>query len=114
MSDILIYKILLPVEWAAFEAAGQFDGSEFDRASGFIHCSAREQVAATAARFFPTEPDLVLVGLDADALGDQVRWEQAPDGGPYPHVYASVPMSAVRSVHRAAGAAAIATTLSLA
>jgi hypothetical protein len=27
---VLIYKILLPDEWAAFEAAESFDGSQFD------------------------------------------------------------------------------------
>jgi hypothetical protein len=28
---MLIYKILLPAEWAEFETAGRFDGSPFDR-----------------------------------------------------------------------------------
>ncbi|MFV2102344.1 DUF952 domain-containing protein [Micromonospora sp. LOL_024] len=49
---VLIYKILLPGEWAEFQAAGRFDGSPFDRESGFIHCSSRAQLPGTAARVF--------------------------------------------------------------
>jgi uncharacterized protein (DUF952 family) len=93
-----IYKILLPGEWAEFEASGRFDGSPLDRSSGFIHCSSGDQVAATARRVFPHEPVLVVVAVDADALGDAVRWEPVPDGGVFPHVYAPLPMSAVVEV----------------
>ena len=104
---VLIYKILLPGEWGAFEAAGSFDGSPFDRDSGFIHCSSREQLRATAMRVFPHEPDLVVAAVDAAVLGGSVRWEDAPNGGPFPHVYASLPLSAVAAVYQVPGATAI-------
>ena len=104
---MLIYKILLPAEWAAFETAGRFDGSPFDHSSGFIHCSSRTQVGATAVRVFGQEPELVVVAVETDALGDVVRWEAAPDGGTFPHVYASVPLDAVVAVHRVAGASSV-------
>jgi uncharacterized protein (DUF952 family) len=97
---VLIYKILLPSEWAEFETAGRFDGSPFDRSSGFIHCSSREQVGATALRVFGEEPALVVVAVDAQVLGESLRWEAAPNGGPFPHVYAHLPLGAVVSVHR--------------
>ena len=92
---MLIYKILLPDEWAGFEAAGRFDGSPFDHESGFIHCSTEEQVSATMRRFFADAGKLVVVALDADALGDAVRWEAS-----FPHVYAELPASAIVEVHR--------------
>jgi uncharacterized protein (DUF952 family) len=104
---VLIYKILLPAEWAAFQAAGRFDGSPFDHSSGYVHCSSREQVGATAARFFADEPALVILALDAEVLGGHVRWEQTPDHGSFPHVYAALPINAVVAVHHAAGAAAV-------
>jgi uncharacterized protein (DUF952 family) len=107
----LIYKILLPAEWSRFEAAGSFDGSPFDRDSGFIHCSSRAQVAATALRFFRPEPAVVVLALDAGVLGAAVRWEPASDGGRYPHVYAPLPMNAVVAVHRVPGAEAVADVL---
>jgi uncharacterized protein (DUF952 family) len=104
---VLIYKILLPAEWAAFETTGAFDGSPFDRGSGFVHFSSREQVGSTARRVFGQEPALVVVAVDTQMLGDSVRWEDAPDGGPFPHVYASLPLSAVVAVYQVSGAAAV-------
>ncbi len=104
---MLIYKILLPNEWAEFQAAGRFDGSLFDRDSGFIHCSSRAQVPGTAARVFGEQPLLVVVTLDASMLGDVLRWEEAPSGGSYPHVYAALPAEAVSGVYHIAGAARV-------
>ena len=94
-------------EWAEFERAGCFDGSPFDRSSGFIHCSSREQVAATAVRVFAHEPELVVVALETQRLGDSVRWETASNGEAYPHVYGSLPRDAVAAVYRVPGAAAV-------
>ncbi|NYF56161.1 DUF952 domain-containing protein [Micromonospora purpureochromogenes] len=104
---MLVYKILLPAEWAEFESTGRFDGSPFDRSSGFIHCSSREQVGATAMRVFEHEPALVVVALDAQMLGESVRWEDAPNGGPFPHVYADLPLSAVAAVYSVPGASSV-------
>jgi uncharacterized protein (DUF952 family) len=104
---MLIYKILLSSEWEAFEAAGRFDGSPFDLDSGFVHCSSRRQVAATALRVFGDQTPLVVVALDGEALGDAVRWEDAPNGGPFPHVYAPLPISAVAAVHQVPRASSI-------
>jgi uncharacterized protein (DUF952 family) len=110
---MLIYKILLPSEWADFQAAAHFDGSPFDRSSGFIHCSSREQVGATARRVFGDEPTLVVVAVDDSTIHESVRWEEASDGGVFPHVYGPLPLSAVASVHRVAGAAAVDAALPL-
>ena len=105
---MLIYKILLPGEWARLEADGSYDGTPFDHSSGFIHCSSDVQVAETARRVFGGEPELVVVAIDADQLGETVRWEPAPDRGElFPHIYGPLPMSAVTSVRRVAGAEAI-------
>ncbi|MEU4713676.1 DUF952 domain-containing protein [Micromonospora purpureochromogenes] len=104
---MLIYKILLPAEWAEFESSGRFDGSPFDRSSGFIHCSSREQVGATAMRVFEHEPRLVVVALNTQVLGGSVCWEDAPNGGPFPHVYADLPLSAVAAVYPVSGASSV-------
>ena len=101
----LIYKILLPSEWEEFDKSGRFTGSPFDVSSGFVHCSSRTQVGTTALRFFADEPALIVVVLDAEMLSDQVRWEPAPNGDLFPHVYGACPRLAVVEVHRVAGAA---------
>jgi uncharacterized protein (DUF952 family) len=104
---VLVYKILLPAEWAEFEAAGHFDGSALDRRDGFVHCSSRDQVAGTALRYFGDVPELVVVAVDATTLGEWLRWETSGGGGPFPHVYAPLPRAAVVAVHRIGGAGSV-------
>lgn len=102
-----VYKILLPEEWERFEASGRFDGSPLDLDSGFVHCSSRSQVAATAERYFSDEPSIVLLEIDTVMLGETLLWETAPSGELFPHVYGPIPRNAVVRVHRAAGAAGV-------
>ena len=66
---MLIYKILRRPEWDAFRAAGETEGAPVDLADGFIHFSTAAQVTETAAKWFATESDLVLVAFNAEKLG---------------------------------------------
>jgi len=93
----VIYKILLPAEWAAFEADGVFAGSPLDLADGFVHLSTDAQVHRTAARFFAGEPALVVLSVDASAFGEALQWETNAHGT-FPHLYAPLPMAAVKKV----------------
>jgi uncharacterized protein (DUF952 family) len=93
-----IYKICPAGLWREAEAAGAFAGSPVDHADGYIHFSAAGQVAATAARYFGGQDDLLLVAVDADAVGPSLRWEPARDGALFPHVYGKLPLAAVRWV----------------
>ncbi|PTT83524.1 DUF952 domain-containing protein, partial [Pseudomonas sp. HMWF010] len=83
----LIYKILARSEWDAAEAAGAFTGSAVDLADGFIHFSAADQAQATAAKWFVGQSDLLLLGVEAESLGDALRWEESRDGALFPHLY---------------------------
>ncbi len=64
-------------------------------------------MGGVAARRFADEPALMVVALDAQALTDWLRWEPAPEGASFLHVYAPLPLSAVVAVHRVAGAALV-------
>jgi len=91
----LIFKIVATEEWRAAEAAGLFRGAAVDRADGFIHFSTADQAPGTAAKWFAGRSDLMLVAVDADALGAALKWEPSRDGALFPHLYAALPMSAV-------------------
>jgi len=93
---VTIYKICERAVWRAAETAGQFRGSSDDRRDGFIHFSTASQLAETAAKHFAAFGDLVLVAVDADALGSGLRWEPSRGGDLFPHLYAALPLSAVR------------------
>ncbi len=84
---MLIFKIFRRAEWDALRSAGQTTGAPVDLADGFIHFSTAEQVAETAARHFATESDLVLVAVEAAALGADLKWEPSRGGALFPHLY---------------------------
>lgn len=84
---MLVYKIFRRPEWDAFVAAGRTSGAPVDLADGYIHMSTSAQVVETAAKHFKGESDLVLLALDPDALGPQVKWEPSRGGALFPHLY---------------------------
>ena len=92
----IIYKISDVALWNQAERAGVFAGAPIDVTDGFIHFSTAAQAAETAARHFAGRSDLVLVAVDADALGPALRYEPSRGGALFPHLYASLPLSAVR------------------
>lgn len=93
-----IYKLLGAGEWAAATAVGRFEGSEVDRRDGYIHFSTGAQVAETARRHFSGRDDLVLLGLDAEPLGEALRWEPSRGGDLFPHLYGPLEAGAVDEV----------------
>ena len=90
----LIYKIVPRALWLDAEETGSFSGAPVDRADGFIHFSSVEQVEETARRHFAGQHDLLLVAVEADALGAALRWEPSRGGGLFPHLYGELPTSA--------------------
>ena len=94
----IIYKICPATLWATAETAGSFRGSPVDIEDGFIHFSTAAQAAETAARHFSGQAGLVLVAVEAEALGDALRYEPSRGGALFPHLYGPLPLSAVRWV----------------
>jgi uncharacterized protein (DUF952 family) len=92
---MLILKIFRRPEWDAFRAAGETLGAPVDLADGFIHFSTAAQVAETAAKWFATESDLVLVAFNADRLGSHLKWEASRGGQLFPHLYRSLRLDEV-------------------
>jgi uncharacterized protein (DUF952 family) len=93
-----IYKICTAAEWREAERAGSYRGSAVDRSDGFIHFSTAEQTAETAAKHFAGQRDLVLIAVDATALGEALKWEPSRGGALFPHLYGPLDLKAVRHV----------------
>lgn len=91
-----IYKICERAAWTVAEQAGLYRGSELDARDGFIHFSSAEQLAETAAKHFARQTDLMLVAVNAAALGDALKWEPSRGGALFPHFYGALPLAAVR------------------
>jgi uncharacterized protein (DUF952 family) len=91
-----IYKICERTLWEAAEAERRLVGSPADVRDGFIHFSTAAQLAGTVAKHFAGLTDLILVAVDADALGGELKWEPSRGGELFPHLYAALPLSAVK------------------
>jgi uncharacterized protein (DUF952 family) len=94
----LIYHMCLRPEWELAVHSGVYSGSSQDRADGFIHFSTAAQLPQSARRHRSGQKDLVLLAVDAQALGEALRWEPSRGGALFPHLYGALPVSAVRSV----------------
>ena len=84
----LIYKITPRTDWENARSAGIFTGAEIDVRDGYIHFSTAKQVAETAAKHFAGQTDLLLVAVNTEDLGNDLKWEVSRGGDLFPHLYA--------------------------
>ena len=94
-----IYKICPASAWREAERQGVYRGSADDARDGFIHFSIASQVAETARKHFQGQAGLFLIEVDADALGEALRFEPSRNGELFPHLYGELDLGAVIGVH---------------
>jgi uncharacterized protein (DUF952 family) len=93
-----IYKICSASAWREAERHGVYRGSADDIRDGFIHFSLPSQVAETARKHFFGQSGLFLIAVDADSLGEALRWEPSRNGELFPHLYGQLDLGAVTAV----------------
>ncbi len=94
-TPMLIYKIFRAGEWAALQAQGQTLGAPIDLADGYMHFSTAEQAQETAEKHFAGQDGLMVLALEADAMGDALKWEVSRGGALFPHLYRSLRLDEV-------------------
>ena len=91
----MIYRIAEPEDWLQCLRSGQFASADLSL-EGFIHCSEKQQILRTAAKYYAGKTGLVLLEIDDTLLGADVRREDLTGRGEnFPHVYAPIPMVAI-------------------
>jgi uncharacterized protein (DUF952 family) len=91
----LIFKIVPRAEWET--ESGDYHGSAHDKADGFLHFSTASQLPETLRRYYAGQDDLMLVAVDAAALGAALRWDHSPSRGEdFPHLYAPLSCDAMK------------------
>src|SRR5262245_39148896 len=90
-----VYKVLTETAFSEAMDKGLLLGSADDRRDGFIHLSAADQLEGTLAKHFAKQDGLMLLALDPARLGPQLKWEASRDGALFPHLYASLDLSAL-------------------
>jgi uncharacterized protein (DUF952 family) len=94
----LIYHMCRREEWELAVQSGLYAGSSQDRADGFIHFSTAGQLPESARRHRRGQAGLVLLAVDPQVLREALRWEPSRQGALFPHLYGTLPVSAVRFV----------------
>lgn len=95
-----IYKICPASAWREAERQGVYRGSADDLRDGFIHFSTAAQVPETARKHFFGQTALFLVEVEADTLGDSLRWEPSRNDELFPHLYGELDLGAIIAVHQ--------------
>jgi uncharacterized protein (DUF952 family) len=85
-----LYKIVDASAWEAATRNGAFVGAEIDLKDGYIHLSTAAQAAETARRHFAGRDGLLLVAVEAQALGEALKWEPSRGGDLFPHLYSAL------------------------
>jgi glutathione S-transferase len=99
-NDQPLFHAAMPDDWAAAFQTGEYTmstrGMTLDDV-GFIHMSTREQVEATANRFYADVDQLVLLTVDQLKVPSKIVWEPPSHDSDvlFPHIYGPLPVSAV-------------------
>ena len=93
-----IYKICPASAWREAERQGADRGSADDARDGFIHFSTAGQLEGTLQKHYARQSGLFLIAIDAEQLGDALRWEPSRGGDLFPHLYGELDMGAVTAV----------------
>jgi uncharacterized protein (DUF952 family) len=95
-----VYRVLSSGDWERARSAGAFHGSAHDVRDGYIHFSTAQQLADTLRVHYAGALDQVLLYVRLDAVPENItwRWEPARQGELFPHLYGSLPITAVHRV----------------
>lgn len=92
-----IFHITRREDWDRAKRSGSYEPPSL-ASEGFIHCSTSDQVVRTANRLFRGQMGLVLLEIDTDRVGAEIKYENCEGGEEnFPHIYgALIPESVVR------------------
>ncbi|WP_081930604.1 DUF952 domain-containing protein [Lysobacter antibioticus] len=93
-----IFHFAAPADWHRAQATGAYAPDGWMR-EGFVHCATQAQLAGVIERHQRGRGALLVLSIDAAALGTTLRYDWSERSGDYfPHVYAPIPLDAVRAV----------------
>ncbi len=84
-----LYRLLSEEEWDKFIKQETYQGTSFDKSTGFLHFSFKEQVKKTAEKFFGSSGILIVLEIDRSKLKSEklIFEKNTPFGETYPHYY---------------------------
>lgn len=95
---MLIYHIVLPEDWAAFDTDLYVARSL--ETEGIIHCSFANQLDAVIKRYYAAVAEVVVLEIETERLMSRVVNEASTANEIYPHIYGPVNRDAIVKVSR--------------
>ena len=93
-----IFHITKRENWERAKREGSYQAPSL-AAEGFIHCSTGDQVIRTANRLFQGQTGLVLLEIDTDRVGAEIKHENCEGGQEhFPHIYGPLDAESVTRV----------------
>lgn len=90
---MLIYHIVFPDVWAAFDAGLYVHPSL--ASEGFIHCSFEHQLDAVIERYYGREEKVIVLEIESDRLMSRMIKEPSTNSEIYPHIYGPINRDAI-------------------
>lgn len=95
----LIYHIARPADWRRAQHDGDYRTSTRGRTleqQGFIHAGHAHQVAPVANAIYGGDDELLILIIDEDRVGPDIRYEAVPGWDElFPHIYGPLNLDAV-------------------
>lgn len=90
-----VFHFADPAAWEFAQRVGEYAPALLAQ-EGFLHCATAAQIPGVVARYLRGAGPRVRLELDAERLGDSLRYEWSDGSGDYyPHVYGAIPLAAV-------------------
>lgn len=93
----VIYHIADVLGWTEAQQTGIYIHPSL-KTENFIHCSAANQIEATANRYFKNMKDILILTIEVEDLQSELRYESASSGDSFPHVYGPLNVTCVKAV----------------
>ena len=92
------YHIILPSIWQQFQGEAFYVSETFEQEK-FIHLSTDIQVQDTLNRYYEHVNEIQILKIDGESLMPNIKFELAPNGDEFPHLYAHLPVQLIKKVY---------------
>jgi uncharacterized protein (DUF952 family) len=92
-----LFHITEASHWQAAQLEGRYVAQSLQTV-GFIHLSEQDQVQWVGHRFYQGQTGLVLLEIDSTQLKAELRYDEVPGDGTFPHLYGPLNLDAVVEV----------------
>lgn len=93
----IIYHITEEEWWNSFAGKKYYESPTL-RQEGFIHCCQKKYINRVLGLYFKEKTNLLLIVIETQKVDKEIKYETAPDGIAFPHIYGVLNLDSVLDV----------------